>query len=136
MSGEGQPVFLFENREPSRVLIYRDLDWARGLLEGLDAATFREQGFTAAGQVVMVAATADLFARFELTDRVDLEQLKNLLRRVDGPQQLADDPAAYAEEWLRLDDLDARRPPFVPRRLCDWYRERFPGRGADAVWRA
>lgn len=35
------------------------------------------------------------------------------LRDVEGPQHLADDPAACAAAWLRLQDLNARCPPFV-----------------------
>lgn len=62
MASEQQAVFLFVDEEPSTVAIYPDLDWARESLESLDVASFRDQAFTAAGQVVEVAESADLFA--------------------------------------------------------------------------
>lgn len=38
----------------------------------------------------------DLFAKFEVTEQVDLKRLQTLLRDVRGPSQLADNPSAYA----------------------------------------
>jgi hypothetical protein len=63
-----------------------------------------------------VTATKDLLASVELTDRLEPDVLQRLLCSVSGPVHLADDPVAFAREWSRLNDLDARRPPFVPRR--------------------
>jgi hypothetical protein len=132
---ERQALFLFTDEEPSHVEIYPSVDWARESFESQDVAAYQEQTFTETGQVFRVSESDDLFATFVPTDRVELDLLKKRLRDAEGPQHLADNPAAYAAEWLRLDDLDARRPPFVPVRLWDWYLRRFPNREHNRHWR-
>jgi len=116
-------------------MIYPDLEWASESLESLGVASLRKEGFTETGQVVLISESDDLFAIFELTDVFELDSLRSLLRDLNGPAHLADDPAAYAQGWLRLDALDARRPPFVPTRVWDWYRRHVPDRTPDARWR-
>jgi hypothetical protein len=59
MDTEQQAVFLFVDEDPSAVAIYPDLDWARGSLESLDVASFRNQAFLATGQVVELADSGD-----------------------------------------------------------------------------
>ena len=76
--------------------------------------------------VVQVQASDDLFALFTVWEQVDLQRLQELLRAVRDPAHLADDPAADAQEWLRLDELDARRPPFVPQRVWAWFGDEHP----------
>jgi hypothetical protein len=126
VSSRREAVFLFVDEDPPQVVIYPDLEWASASLESLDVASLREEGFTETGQVVLISESEDLFANFQLTDAFRLDSLRSLLRDLNGPTQLAEDPAAYAQEWLRLDALDARRPPFVPTRLWDWYRGHVP----------
>jgi hypothetical protein len=120
-------VFVFESGDPPVVDVYEDLEEASGSYESLDVP-WASAAFLETGQVVTVMATDDVFASFHVTERFDLEELRSLLRRVAGPSHLADDPAAYAQELLRLDSLDVRRPPFIPR----WLYDRFVRRGAPA----
>jgi hypothetical protein len=117
---EQQAVFIFENSNPPVVDIYEDLEQARGSFESMDVPSVSE-AFLETGQVVTVVPSDDIFATFHPTERFELERLQSLLRRVAGPTHLADDPSAYAREWLRTDDLDSRRPPFIPRWLYDRY---------------
>lgn len=118
------PIFVFDSPEPAHVTVYPNLDWARESLESLDVSGDGcESAFTVTGRVVQVAPSGDLFASFEVTEQVAIERLRDLLRVVRGPH-LADDPLAYAHEWMRLDELDAQRPPLVPYRLWTWYRSK------------
>lgn len=107
-----EPVFVFDD-PPTVLAVYASLEEAGESLESLDAVE-DQVAFTATGQVVEVAATGDLFARLEPTGRHDLAWLTALLRRAVGPAHLADDPIAYAEEWWRVDDIEAGRLPFLP----------------------
>ena len=117
-------IFVFESPQPSSVVVYPHLDWARESLENLDVAgDGYELAFTATGHVVKVEPTENLFAEFEVTDQIDLERLKTLLQRVRGPAHLANDPSAYAQEWMRREDLDAQRPPIL-QRVWAWCRSR------------
>jgi hypothetical protein len=121
-------VFLFESPVPSAVIVYPDLAWARKSLESLDVAgDGSELAFTATGRVLRVEPSTDLFASWQETEEVDLERPETLLRSVPGPTHLASDPVSYAREWIRLDDREAERPPFVPRRFWSWYRSRISG---------
>ena len=130
-----EAILVFDLLEPAQVVVYPDLDWARGSLESLDVAgDGSESAFMVTGRVVQVEPSDDLFALFTVSEQVDLKRLQDLLRAVRGPAYLADDPAAYAQEWLRLDELDAQRPPFVPQRIWAWYRDKHPS-GSSARWR-
>ena len=62
----------------------------------------------------------------ELTEPYDLTRLKSLLRQVRGPSQLADDPAAYALEWRRIDDIEARWPSVLPNFVSRWLHRQGP----------
>lgn len=130
-----QAVFLFVDEEPSTVAIYPDLDWARESLESEDVASFKDQAFTADGQVVEVTESGNLFATLTLTDRFEPDLLRVLLAAVDGPRHLANNPATYAHEWLRLDRIDAERPPFLPPAVWNWLKRRYPGIANGKVWR-
>ena len=122
MDPERLAIFVFESPEPSTVVIYPDLDWARESLESQDAAgNGYEPAFTETGQVVDLAPTDDLFATLNLREQVDVVRLQGLLEKVHGPAHLANDPPAYAREWLRLDDLKSQQPPLTLRRLSAWY---------------
>ncbi len=108
---------------PAHVTVYLNLEWGRESLESLDVAgDDYEPAFPATGRVIRVEPPDDLFAEFEMTDQVDLERLRSLLREVRGPARLANDPSAYAQEWMRLEDLDAERPTLVPQRVWSWCR--------------
>jgi hypothetical protein len=117
-SSGGQAVFLFHGDKPGLVMVYRDLEDAQASLESLDVGE-RPRAFMEDGQVVRVTATDELFADWQLTDRLESELLRTMLQGVAGPAHLAGDPAAYAKEWLRQDDLDSRRPPLVPHWLWE-----------------
>ncbi len=117
-------IFVLESPKPTSVIVYPNLDWARGSLDSLDVAGGGyELAFTATGQIVQVAPSDDLFARFEVTEQVGLNGFRPY-SGLQGPAHLADDPSAYAQEWMRLEDLDAERPPFVPQRVWSWYRSK------------
>jgi hypothetical protein len=118
---EREALFVFENGDLPVVDIYEDLEEASGSFESLDVPSVWA-AFLETGQVVTVTATNDVFASFHVTERFELEELRTLLRRVAGPSHLADDPVAYAQELLRLDELDSHWPPFLPRWLYDRYR--------------
>lgn len=125
MNPDQAAIFVFDSPEPAHVTVYPDLDGARESLESLDVTgDGYEPAFTATGQVIRLAPSEHLFATFEVTEQVDPERLQDLLRSARGPSHLADDPSAYAEEWMRLDELDAQRPPFVPQRVWSWYRSK------------
>lgn len=125
MNADQDAIFVFESPEPAHVTVYPNLEWARESLESLDVAgDGYEPVFTATGRVIRVEPSDELFAELEMTEQVDHERLRYLLRGVRGPAHLANDPAAYAQEWIRLDDLDAQRPPLVPQRVWLWYRSK------------
>jgi hypothetical protein len=129
-------IFVFDSLEPTSVTVYPDLEWARGSLESLDVGgDGGEPAFTVTGQIIRIEPSADLFARFEVTQQVDLKRLQALLRQVKGPAELADDPSAYAREWTRVEELDAQRPPFLPERVWSWYRRRSSNRSSPSYWR-
>ena len=65
--------------------------------------------------MVNLVATDDLFARLDPTERYDKARLAAQLRQAHAPDHLADDPIAYADEWWRIDDLEAWRSPCLPR---------------------
>jgi hypothetical protein len=106
-------VFVFELEGP--VFVSASVDDAAAEMEGIDVAFGSyTHAFTDTGQVISISNDADL-AVLTLTGVSDLQQLKNLLRQARGPSDLADDPLAYANEWLRLEERD--RQPLL-RRLC------------------
>lgn len=126
MNDDQSAIFFFDSADPTSVTVYSNLEWARGSLESLDVGgDGGEPAFTVTGRIVRVEPSADLFATFKVTEQVDLDRLQALLRQVRGPAALADDPPAYAQEWTRLEELDAHRPPFFPERLWSWYRRRI-----------
>lgn len=108
-------VFLFVDEDPSAVAIYPDLDWARGSLESLDVASFRNQAFLATGQVVELADSGDCSQLSLSPIGFELDLLKGHLKFANGPKHLPDDPAAYPREWLRLTDSMPRGHPSYPR---------------------
>lgn len=116
--GAVEPVFVFDD-PPTLLVVYASLKEARESVESVDVGEHQE-AFTATGQLVDVTATEDLFARLELGERHDRARLVALLREADGPAYLADDPIAYAQEWRRVDDAEARRPPFLPTFVSRW----------------
>lgn len=126
MEAEQDLVFVFGSPSPAHVTVYPSIEWAGESLESLDVlGGGHEPAFLATGQVVRVEPSDCLFATLELTDQIDLERLRALLKLVRGPGHLAEDPIRYATEWLRLDDLDARRPPVLPERIWSWYQQTF-----------
>ena len=104
------PIFVFEGR-PTLLMIYRSAEGARESLESLDVAE-GQAAFTADGRVVDVRPTDGLFAQLVITKRRNLPRLRSLLKEVRGPAHLAEDPMAYAVEWLRIDEVAAEKPPW------------------------
>lgn len=124
MHPDRQAIFVFESPEPTTVVVYPDLDWARESLESQDVAgNGYEPAFTENGQIVELAPTDDLLAELDLREQVNLELLRSLLGKVHGPAHLADNPSADAREWLRLNDLESQQPLWTLRRLSAWYRD-------------
>lgn len=124
-------VFVFDPGTVLHVTVHDNLESVRWLVESLDVADGSQLAFTVRGRVVRLLPTDDVFANAQLTDEVDLERLRGLLSRAQGPAHLADDPVAYAREWRRLDYLESDRPPFVPQRVWSWYSKRFRAREAE-----
>ncbi|HEX8507913.1 MAG TPA: hypothetical protein VF635_00225, partial [Propionibacteriaceae bacterium] len=78
-------IFVFDSPKPTAVIVYPNREWARESLESLDVGgEGGELAFTAAGQVIRLEPSADLFASFEVTEQVDLARLRQLLQQVDG----------------------------------------------------
>ena len=105
-----EPIFVFED-QPTLLMVYRSVEGARESVESLDVAE-GQAAFTADGHVVDVRRTDDLFAQLVITERRDLPRLRSLLKEVRGPAHLAEDPMAYAAEWLRIDEVAAEKPPW------------------------
>jgi hypothetical protein len=122
-------VFVFDSGAPPLVTVYDSLESVRGLLESLDVDDDGSQpAFITEGRVVRLLPSSSVFADAQPTDEVDLERLRRLLREARGPAQFAEDPVGYAQEWRRLDELEAERPPFVPERVWSWYSGKFRAR--------
>jgi hypothetical protein len=131
VTADSDVVFVFDTEPVLQVTVHDSLGSVRGLVESLDVAAGSQVAFTAEGRVVLLLPSDDVFAEARLTEEVDVERLRALLRQVRGPAHLADDPAAYAREWRRLDHLDSGRPPFVPQRLWSWCSTRLRAREAE-----
>ncbi len=130
MPDEPRAIFMFFDDSPGGLVVYPGLSHARESIESLDV-TGDQEAYTEAGQGVSVTATNDLFAEVSLTENHDLPRLQHLLRGSRGPAKLGHDPLAYAEEWWRLDEMESRRPFFVPQRLFQWLRTRTAGRASS-----
>ena len=131
MATDDDTVFVFDRGAVLQVTVYENLESVCGLVESLDVTDDSQLAFTVTGRVVRLLPSTDIFADAQLTDEVDLERLRSLLRQARGPADLADDPVAYAREWRRLDCLDSNRPPFVPQRVWSWYSKRFRAQEAQ-----
>lgn len=131
MAADKDQVFVFDAGAVLHVTVYDNLESVRRLVESLDVADGADLAFTAGGRVVRLLPSGDVFVDAQLTEEIDLERLRNLLRHAQGPAHLADDPVAYAREWRRLDYLESDRPPFVPERVWSWYSRRFRAREAE-----
>jgi len=131
VAADRDQIFVFDVGAVLQVTVYDNLESVRRLVESLDVADGSQLAFTVGGHVVCLIPSDDVFADAQLTEEVDPEHLRNLLRQARGPAYLADDPTAYAREWRRLDYLESDRPPFVPQRVWSWYSTRFRAREAE-----
>lgn len=85
------------------VYVYRSLDEAAGSVEWMDVEDGHYIGaFSDRGEVI-VMGDGDLFASFTPTDQFDRQTLDALIRQSRGPQELADDPHAFALAVLAQD---------------------------------
>lgn len=80
---ERHALFLFTDEQPSHVQIYPNLQWAKESLESQDVAAFQKEAFTETGQVVRLSESEELFAKFDPTDRIEVDHLKKHLCEVE-----------------------------------------------------